>query len=416
MKPKAKAAKGSKRTSSKESADTVNFRNAAAIRLCWAIAGLVSAFLAWGSLSGKYLPGCDASGDCALVLGSKWAYAFSVPVSILGLLVYASGLIALGKRELSCERRSAIAAISLLIVLSVAWFTILQVAVIGKLCPWCMGAHIAGVIGAVLALRNFEFSKIGALPIFASLAAVAVLAVAQRYSTPPAPLVHGSMATTTEATNSSPAPEPPRELALHGGEILLNLKDVPITGSPTAPYVLVSLFDYTCHVCRDLHGLLNQAYAVNSNKLAIVHLPNPLDAACNPSIKQTQQAHVNACEHAKIGLAVWQADKSKFDSFTDKFFIPPQPMSVEESKQLASGLVGGANLESKLNNQWSADLLGKASKVYKANNDKTRSSKMPQIILGPKIYAGIFRADQLNAALVEAGLQPISPGSAGAPH
>ncbi|HYE31627.1 MAG TPA: vitamin K epoxide reductase family protein [Methylomirabilota bacterium] len=398
--------KKGKQASKATAAADATIPGAGVIRRAWIVAAAISAFLAYGSFTGKYLPGCDAGGNCADVLGSKWGYTFGVPVSVLGLLVYAAGLIALGKGKLTCERRSAVAAVSLIILASVAWFVAVQLLILKKFCPWCMAAHLAGATGAVLALRNIGFARMGAVPIWATAAAVGLMITGQKFGKAPAPLVGARMEQNSGAANREDG-KPARELPLHGGQVVLNLNDVPITGSPTAPYILVSLFDYTCHVCRDLHGLLHQAYLVNSNKMAIVHLPNPLDGACNPLIRQTQQAHIGACEHAKVGLAVWQADPTKFDTYTQQVFGPAQPQPPKESERLGAELVGAEKLREKLNNPWSTNVLGTSSTLYKLNSQKVGTTKMPQIILGPKIYAGIFRADQLNAALREAGLQPI---------
>jgi len=71
-----------------------------------------------------------------------------------------------------------------------------------------------------------------------------------------------------------------------------------------APKKMAKLFDFTCHHCRDLHHLLSSFRAKHSNELAVISLPLPLNADCNPTVKRTQPAHVDACEFARYALAV----------------------------------------------------------------------------------------------------------------
>ena len=54
----------------------------------------ISLYLAYQSLSGGGIAGCGAGSDCSTVLTSRWAYWFSLPVSVPAALVYIAVLVA----------------------------------------------------------------------------------------------------------------------------------------------------------------------------------------------------------------------------------------------------------------------------------------------------------------------------------
>src|SRR5205823_4963710 len=138
---------------------------------------------------------------------------------------------------------------------------LLQLFVLKKICPFCMAAHASGGMAAALLL--FALSRSHAVlqsggnrsPVVRSkLLAVAAFALAvliggQIVHQPPTyvvkPLPQASIVQSVSSTN--------REIQLFDGKFRLDLNGVPMLGSPQAPYVIVSLLDYTCYACRILH-------------------------------------------------------------------------------------------------------------------------------------------------------------------
>lgn len=115
------------------------------------IATLVSAWLAYQSLQSGPVPGCN-DGDCGLVLSSKWAKVFGIPVGLFGAVTYV-GLAWLAARPLRPDQRSArIVAATLLLLIPAAglWFAGLQLFAIKAFCKWCSATHAVATTGAIL--------------------------------------------------------------------------------------------------------------------------------------------------------------------------------------------------------------------------------------------------------------------------
>ena len=216
-------------------------------------------------------------------------------------------------------------------------------------------------------------------------------------TTPPPPATPSAAPVSSVETPKTPG----RELRLHGGKFQLNLDELPLIGSAQASNVIVSLFDYTCHYCRDLHGLLAEAQKRFSNRLAIVSLPMPLDGSCNHLVARTQAAHQQACQYAALGLAVWRAQPESFQQFDTWLFTPSPPPSVSAVKSYADGLVGREKLERALTDGWVAGQIQTDISIYEANTRQLNNDgRMPQLIIGSTVNAGpIDRIDELYRLL-----------------
>src|SRR5688572_31584550 len=60
-----------------------------------------------------------------------------------------------------------------------------------------------------------------------------------------------------------------------------------------------------------------------------------LDSACNRMIKKASNTHAHACELAKLGLAVWNANPSVYHEFDNWMFLPAT-RSEEHTSELQS--------------------------------------------------------------------------------
>jgi hypothetical protein len=190
-----------------------------------------------------------------------------------------------------------------------------------------------------------------------------------------------------------------RQFQVFDGQFQFDLSQVPLIGRPDARHTLVSLFDYTCHHCRDLHGPLLEAQQRFSNDLAIVSLPMPLDGKCNPLIKRTQSPHTNACALATLGLTVWKADRAVWPKFEEWMFKPAQPPLPDQAQAYAEQLAGRAALERAATNEWVKHQLRQNIGLYEASYRKFRKGMMPQMIIGTNIVSGPVTRDQLYELL-----------------
>ena len=337
------------------------------------VALFISLILSWHYLERGSLVGCSGGSPCEQVLNSRWStIAGILPVSGLATGVYLAILVAgffIGPATESPIRHLAWSAM-LILVGSVAgsaiWFSFIQEQIIGNFCLYCMTMHIAGLLLSALviwrAIKEFEnhsddlshaypeidqddssftpSRKNRILPIvsrsFIGLILAGILAGFQIGFTPPAVYNDG------EFQENLPA---------------VDYRNVPMVGSPDAPYIVALLFDYKCPHCQQLHLMLNEAIRRFKGKLAFALYPTPLNTRCNPYISRDVDEFKNSCELAKIALAVWLARREVFSAFDNWMFTYESgdrwhPRSLEAAKAKAVELVGKAKFDSVWNNPW----------------------------------------------------------------
>jgi hypothetical protein len=217
---------------------------------------------------------------------------------------------------------------------------------------------------------------------------------------------------------------------IHGGAFAFNLAGVPLMGSPQATNAILSLFDYTCHHCRETHHLLEQVSQKFSNELAIVNLPMPLDSKCNTNIVRTPPPHINACEYARLGLAVWRAKREAHPQYEKWIFGPATPPPLPQARDYATSLVGGSNiLHQALQDPWVDRQLKQSINLFATNMTVYKNGAMPQLMIGTNLIGGnigqISRLYQLleqqfglrapagKAAPARPGSVPVQPGRPG---
>lgn len=436
-----------------------------AARVCLVIAAAVALYLLWVSTRGGSIAGCGSGSDCDKVLQSRWSKWFGLPVSGFSLLIYAALFAAsLGLRSDArpTQRQFAGSAIlpgAILVLGAAVWYTVLQFAVIHAVCPYCMTAHALGSVAAILLLAAYARDGVAALSGATSLklatASGALLAVLiggqivheprSHIERPVAALMSNAPAITSNATLSllsvaathittgttqtvavtpppppipvgtnPPAPPvqsagPNRVFAIYNGQFKFNLDEVPLIGSPAAPHVMVSLFDYTCHHCRTMHERLIEAHHTWSNDLAIIVLPMPLNPQCNPTMTRPHPDHVNACFFGRLGLAVVRADRAKAAQFDEFIFKPERPPATNDAMAFAEQLVGPVTLQRALTDPWVENQLKQDVSIYEISY-RAGQGAMPQSIIGNRIAVGLMRQEDLVRILVaELGLKPPAP-------
>ncbi|WCJ60576.1 vitamin K epoxide reductase family protein [Fontisphaera persica] len=276
-----------------------------------------------------------------------------------------------------------------------------------------LAAGLAGV--CLLVGGQLAFKKSG--HVIKSLGAEAVAHVSTSNAPPPLPQTNAATAAPTAQAITAPTvptgnlavatppPPPPslppsnvnsvsaiprkgRIITTHQGAFRFNLDEVPLFGSADAPFVIVSLFDYTCHHCHIMHAHLQTALQYFSNRLAIISLPMPLDSTCNPLVRRTHPTASNACVYARLGLAVWRANRERFRQFDDFMFSRPVPPPVSEASDYAANLVGADALGRALADPWIEERLRTSISLYHTNALILGTGAMPQLVLGNKAVSG----------------------------
>lgn len=379
----------------------------------WVLTGLsslalvLSVYLSWHYLMGKSMIGCGAGSPCDKVLNSRWSTIGGVlPVSSLAAGVYLAMLVAslsIGPDSTAPVRRFAWGALLVLVgsaAGSAVWFTILQKWVIGAFCPYCSATHITGLLLAALVVcrvsrqfdenvtniattNPFQVSNVGAvsnaslqrlmgsLPVFGlvllGLTLAGILAACQVIFTPPA-IYRGG-----QSQNNLP---------------VFNPQAVPMVGSPDAPYVVTLLFDYKCSHCQQLHFMLEEAIRRYGGKLAFGLYPTPLNSQCNPYIPKDMDAYKDSCELARVGLAVWVAQREAFPAFNLWMFSMESgdrwsPRNLETAKAKAAELVGQAKFDAALADPWIDQFLQTSVRIY-GTTIQNGNNAVPKLVFGSR--------------------------------
>ena len=360
--------------------------------------------------------GCGGGSPCEQVLNSQWSViAGMIPVSGLAVGVYLALLVAglfIGPATEASIRRLAWS-VMLILVGSVAgsaiWFTIVQKWFIGNFCPYCMTTHVTGLLLAVLviwrAIREFanysnDIPLINneitenvspATPkhiirpmhamglVLIGLVLSGILAAFQIGFTPSVVYRNG------ESQDKLPA---------------LDYHNVPIVGSPDAPYVVTLLFDYQCPHCQKIHFMLNDAIRRYAGKLSFALCPAPLNKECNPYIPQDVDAFKNSCELARIGLAVWVARREAFADFENWMFTFEsgdswRPRSLETTRAKAVELVGQEKFDAAWSDPWIGQYIKTCIRIY-GQTIQGGKGGIPKLIFGSHwVIPELYNADEL---------------------
>jgi uncharacterized membrane protein/protein-disulfide isomerase len=138
-----------------------------AITMLAAVAVVISAYLAFHSLSQGKLIGCGNADlfSCDEVLGSGWSKVLGIPVAFAGAGIYCLILFIALWRIAAARIRAHRAAQATLTTAAFAaasagvWFTWLQFFTVGKLCWFCLTVHSCGLAIALLVAWKWRPAK-----------------------------------------------------------------------------------------------------------------------------------------------------------------------------------------------------------------------------------------------------------------
>jgi uncharacterized membrane protein len=372
---------------------------------------------------------CDDA--CREWLAGRWANWFGLP---LGLLVAAASLAALiatfsGGEEPAPARQqrrlSLLAASSAVAGVLAVWCIATQLLARGS-CGLCLASYASALVaaGATLWLsarssgsgsdrRAGGVRRIVRAGAGAALLAASALALGQLTmptSKPNAPVAAERQpaakpkppATSQPAADAGqPAAPAARLIGLHVGRFVLNAFEVPTWGSANAPYLGMALFDYTDADSRKARDVYERALSRYSGAFGIIALPAPLDSACNDQVERTQPANANACQYARLALAVWRARNDAFGKFDAFLFESEKPPPIERAQRRAEELVGKDALRAALDDSWITQQLQTNLAIQRANDEKSSDAGLPQLMLGRVIVRGRATTEALYPILDE---------------
>ena len=429
---------------------------------CSATAFLTSSYLAWASLTSSAVAGCDGGSifNCNHVLHSQWSHVMSIPVSIPAIVLHMVVLSMLlsnpASQRMQAARWSIVGFASLSAGAAAVWFIGLQVFWIGHLCQYCLVAHAGGLILAAVCLWNLPIPThscrwigCGALTAVFGLAALQTFGVTPEthklieYSVP-SETSGESGGTETEDAYLFEAPKraiEPQVLLMpnhlqrnviqassliaaylnpasmvtfqvvantdegqtHSARILNSVKletnAWPLLGKSDAELVFVELFDYTCEHCQRTHKAIEGARQKFGDRLAIIVLPVPMDGKCNPTVKSTDALHAEACELAKLSVAVWSVDKGKFAEFHHYLFTAKPNYSTALTK--ANELVDMEKLKAMRSSTLPNEFIAKHVALYQ----RAGAGTIPKLMFPKTSSVGAIESAEVIIHLIEQHLR-----------
>ncbi len=378
-----------------------------------ALALALSAYLSWHYLVRGVEIGCGNGSSCDEVLNSRWSTVGGVlPVSGLAAGAYLAILVAsffIGSATAAPNRRLAWRTILILVGAaagSAMWFTVVQIWFIGAFCAYCMATHIIGLLLAALVIwrapMRFDDDSIIAAP------DQDISSAAPRRGIGRLPVVGLALAGILAACQIGFIPS-----VYRGGETqdhvpAVDPHAVPLVGSSDAPYIVALLFDYKCPHCQQMHFILDEAIRRYGGKLAFALCPAPLNTQCNPFIARDVDEFKDSCELAKIGLAVWAANREAFPAFDRWMFSLESgdrwhPRSLDAARTQAVELVGQAKFNAAQADPWIDRYLQTAIRLYGDTIDPDMGGNaLPKLVFGSRwVTPNANNADDLVSILHE---------------
>ena len=341
-------------------------------------AALLGGWMTFRGLGSAGLPGCGIGSVCDAVTRGRWSRIGIIPVALLGTIVYlALTAFAIARFEfldqINFGWRSPAAMLPLVVFGAAAWFMLLQLLVIRRLCIYCTATHLLACTAAGLLLTAhrpwLDLAWKWELPL--AIACVVMLAISQilikprtfivtkilpqppellpenaefkpaasSSSSTPAPAVIQSNVVTEPTLSNEQKPFKQRRVRLLSGNVVLNVDGWPLLGRSDAQNVVAVLFDFTCKECHQLRKLLEAAVAARPDWLAVALVPVPLNSNCNPAITCKDDGRAQACDYARLAWAVWLANDQAYGEW-DRFLnaepeVQPYGLALIRAKELA---------------------------------------------------------------------------------
>ncbi len=378
-----------------------------------------------------HIKGCGGGG-CSGAWASKWSTLFGVPVAAGAVVVYLSLLaLLIWQPRGDFSRGPVIRAWGLMVLgvsalLSILYFAGVQAFVLQEFCKWCLAAHAAGLVALVgvaltrpWAPKTGEYCMAEPRPVWCIGVGLALFAVfAGLQAVDPGHDTHRVVQAPDidlnrpvnplagdphqPAHGQTPAVDAPtlteNEIVLPDGTIVAR-GHFPTLGRPDAVRVVYKLYDYTCDSCRDMHRDLEEVWPRLPNEAALVLIPCPLNRDCHPGLPPSIPNHANACELARIGLALWRAAPDQFATYHRwAFENRPRPALALE---YAGTLSGEAALQAALEDPGIDADLAIAIKLFAT----TGGPRMPKVFLpNGQVVVGITRDTEVTRRLLEQAL------------
>ena len=170
-------------------------------------------------------------------------------------------------------------------------------------------------------------------------------------------------------------------MTVAGDKFRLNAAHWPIIGKPTARYIMVEMFDYTCTHCRNTHKTIKAACQKYGDDLAVITLAVPLNPSCNNAITNSGSHNADSCELARLAIAVWRVKPEAYSGFHSWLFDAGRNRTAREARQQAEQLVGKVALDKELASKTPSAYIARHVELYK----KVGSGAVPKMLFPTRI-------------------------------
>lgn len=136
--------------------------------------------------------------------------------------------------------------------------------------------------------------------------------------------------------------------------------------------------------------MLDEVIRRYDGKVAFALCPAPLNNQCNPFISRYVEEFKDSCELARIGLAVWAANREAFAAFDRWMFStepdePWHPRSLDAARARAIQLLGQANFDAALTNPWIETFMQSSIRIYGNTIDPDQSGNaVPKLVFSSR--------------------------------
>lgn len=216
------------------------------------------------------------------------------------------------------------------------------------------------------------------------------------------------------ADEKPPEPKKPEPRMINvAGKFQLDAHRWPLLGNPDAKYVFVEMFDYTCPHCRNTHRAVHEAFQKFGNDLAIIALPVSVHGSCSESATASSIPHGDSCELARLSIAVWRIDRSKFHQYHDWMFSGGRNRSISEARKQAESLVGADALRKELDKKVAGQYLKKHGELY----NKAGAGSVPKLLFTRSTLVGEVGSGRTLNGIIEreALIEPTPPAASQPP-
>lgn len=328
------------------------------------------------------IAGCGG-GSCDEVLASRWALIFGVPVTVFGLLTYASLMVSLTENA----RRLRVPLLGM-IAGAAGWFVFVQFVFLGKICHWCMAAHGLGILLFLLNLLRPDGAGAFGRQLSWAIASFLCIGLAQ---------VYGPLRVTHRIEQAG------RQTDFGGGRWSYDVTALPLLGETGATHVLAEYFDYQCASCHAMSGYLDALVAKHPRKVAVLLLPMPLDGECNEHAPKGS-VHPGSCAITRTALAVWRVKPEAFPAFHRALIAEPSP---DTARSLALALMPQEKLKAALSDPWIAARIHTHIADWRQLSKTT--DKLPKLLIREgRIVHGLPSSEEdfIRVMEKELGIQP----------